>query len=251
MHHADGGLIVLVLQVGIEQPQLLHEEHTLIDNGAAGQAANVSLLIGLLENPAGNIELAVKVNAGLHPGRLAHKGLPDAGHTAAGLVAQNVGTGGYLPPAKEGQALLLADDLEQLLRLIAGQLLLREEEHTHAVFPFAAQSNSGLRSRLRKEFVSDLKQNADTVAGFALGVLTGPVFQMLHDLQGIVKGLVALSSLDVHHRADAAVVVLEPWVIQSGGRRAFGEIIHIFFSSRYFHCRADGAAVRKTRLRKK
>ena len=249
VHHANGGLVVLVLQIRIEQPQLLHQEHTLIDNGAAGQAANIGLLIGLLKDPAGNVELAVKVDAGLHPLRLANKTLPDAGHTVSGLVAQHIGAGGHFPPAQEGQAFLLADDLEQLLRLIPGQFLLREEEHTDAVLPLAAKRDSGQCRRFGEEFVSDLKQNAHTIAGLALGVLTGPVFQVLHNLQGVVKSLVALSALDVHHRADAAVVVLEPWVIQSGGRRAFGEIIHIFFSSRISLPRAR-AAVRAAGMKK-
>ena len=99
VHHADGGLVVRILQIGIEQPQLLYQEHTLIDDGTAGQAAHIGLLIGLLEDPAGDIELAVKVDARLHPRGLAHKALPDAWHTVSCLVAQHVGTGGHFPPA--------------------------------------------------------------------------------------------------------------------------------------------------------
>ena len=142
-------------------------------------------------------------------------------------MAQNLRAGGHFPPAQEGQAFLLADDLKQLFRLIARKLLLREEEHADAVLPLAAKSDSDLCRRLPEELMADLKQNAHAVAGFALGVLTGPVFQVLHDLQRIVKGLVTLAALDVHNRADAAVVMLVPGIVQSRGSGALGEIIHI------------------------
>lgn len=99
VHHADGGFIVGVLQIGIEQAQLLDEEHTFIDNGAAGQAANVGVGAGLLKHAARHIEAAVKGNAGLDALRLAHKALPDAGHAGNGLVAEHLGAGGNLAPA--------------------------------------------------------------------------------------------------------------------------------------------------------
>ena len=62
MHHADGGFIIRVLQIKIEQAQLLDEEHTFIDNGAAGQTANVGVGAGLLKHAARHIEAAVKGN---------------------------------------------------------------------------------------------------------------------------------------------------------------------------------------------
>ena len=112
VHHADGGLVVLVLQVRVKQPQLLHQEHALVDDSSAGQAAHIGTLAGLLEDPAHHIQPPVKVDALVHPGRLAHEGLPDAGHTASGLVTQHLRAHGHLPPAQEGQSFLLADDFE-------------------------------------------------------------------------------------------------------------------------------------------
>ena len=40
------------------------------------------------------------------------------------------------------------------------------------------------------------------------------------------------ASLDIHHRADAAVVVFKPGIVQPGWSCAFGEIFHSFFSFR-------------------
>jgi hypothetical protein len=53
---------------------------------------------------------------------------------------------------------------------------------------------------------------------------------MLHDLQRVIQRPVALASLDIHDRADAAVVVFKPGIVQPGRCCAFGEIFHSFFS---------------------
>ena len=226
MHHADGALVVGVLQVGVEQPQLLDQEHALVDDGAAGQAADVGLAAALLKHAAHHVQAAVKGDAGAHAGGFCHKALPDAGHAVPRLAAQNFRAGGHLPPAQKAQTLFLADDLKQLFRLVALQFVLREKEHAHAVFPLSAQGNAQPGGRFLEEFVADLQKDAHAVAGFALGVLAGAVLQMLHDLQGVVQRLVALAALDVHHRADAAVVVLKFRVVQPGGGRALGKSFH-------------------------
>ena len=128
------------------------------------------------------------------------------------------------------QAFLFADDLEQLFVLVAAQLLLREKEHTDAVFPLLAQRDAGLGGSLFKELVANLQKNAHAVASFALGVLAGAVFQMFDDLQRIVNGFVALASLDVHHGANAAVVMFKLRIIEPGGRRALCKVFHPFCS---------------------
>ena len=109
--------------------------------------------------------------------------------------------------------------------------VLREEEHTHTVFPLAANVDVQLVGDLGEEFVADLEQNAHAVAGFALGVLAGAVFQMLHDGQRIADRLVAFAAFDIHHGADAAGIVLKPGIIQADRRFAFGKLIHFPFPS--------------------
>ena len=74
--------------------------------------------------------------------------------------------------------------------------------------------------------MADLQQDAHAVAGLALGVLTGAVLQPLHDGQCIVHRLVAFTSLDVHHSADAAGIVLELWVVQTKGGFLLCKVFH-------------------------
>lgn len=105
-------------------------------------------------------------------------------------------------------------------------LVLREEEHTHAVFALVAEADVQLVGHLREEAVADLQHDADAVAGLALGVLSGAVLKALHDGQCIADGLVALAALDVHHRADAAGIVLELGVIQAEWSFLLREIFH-------------------------
>ena len=69
--------------------------------------------------------------------------------------------------------------------------------------------------------MGDLKKDAHTVAGFALGVLARPVLQLFHDFQSVVHGPVALAALDVHHRPDAAGIMLKGRMIQAAGPVAF------------------------------
>ena len=226
MYHADGALVVGVLQVGVEQPQFFDQEHALVDDGAAGKAAHVGVGAGLLEHPARYVQPPVEGDARFQPRRLAHKTLPDAGHAGPGLVAQHLGAGGHLAPAQERQAFLFADDLKQLFGLVAAQFLLREKEHADAVLPLFPQFDAQGCGCFLKKTVADLRQDAYAVAGLALGILSGAVFQMLHDLQGILNGLVGLAALNVHNCADPAVVVLKAGIIQAGRDFAFGEILH-------------------------
>ena len=74
--------------------------------------------------------------------------------------------------------------------------------------------------------MADLQHDAHAVTGLALGILAGAVLQPFHDAQGIADRLVALAALDVHHRADAAGIVLELRVIQAKRRGVFRKLIH-------------------------
>ena len=42
------------------------------------------------------------------------------------------------------------------------------------------------------------------------------MFKILYDLQGVCHGVMALDALDVHHRADSAVVMLKLGTVQTG-----------------------------------
>ena len=212
----DGALVVPVLEVGVEPAQLVDQEHALVDDGPAGQGGHIGALAPrLLEHPPGHIELPVKIQPPAHAGRPLHKPLLDAGHLGQGLVAQDGGLHGHGAPAQELHALLLHDDLEHLLGLAPLQGVLGEEEHAHAVVPLLPQGEAQVPHGLGEEGVGDLDQDAHAVAGLALGVLARPVLQLFHDLQRVVHRLVGLAAVDVHHRADAAGIVLKGRVVEA------------------------------------
>ena len=78
--------------------------------------------------------------------------------------------------------------------------------------------------------MADLQQDTDTIAGFAFGILTGTVFQVLHDLQSIVDRFVGFAALDIHNCTNAAVVMFKPRIIQPGGGLALCKVFHPFFA---------------------
>ena len=226
MHHTDGGLVILVLQIEVEQAQVVDEEHPLVHDGAAGQAGHIGAVAGLLEHAAHHIQFAVKVDALAHLGGLFDEALPDGRHTVTGFLTHGVGVYGHGAPCQKLKALFAGHKLEQLHGLRPQMLVLGEEEHTHAVFALVAEADVQLVGHLREETVADLQHDADAVAGLALGVLAGAVLKALHDGQRIADGLVALAALDVHHRADAAGIVLELGVIQAEWSFLLREIFH-------------------------
>ena len=213
MHQGDSAVIVLVLQIQIELSQLLHQEHALIDDGTGGKACHIGVVAGLLEHPPGNVQLAVESKALLRPLGALHEGLLDAGHFGKSLVAQSARIHRDGAPAKEAHPLFFHDDLEHLLGLQALQGVLREKEHADAVVPLSLQRDPAFPGCFFEKVVGDLQQNADAVAGLPLGVLTGAVLQLFHDLQRIVHRLMGLCAVDVHHGADAAVIMFKGRIV--------------------------------------
>ena len=202
------------MQVGVEGPQLVDQEHALVDHGATGQGDHVGVPAQMLEYPPGYIELSVKIQAGSRFLRPGHKSLEDARHFVPGSLAQNLRVHGHLPPAQESHAFLLGHQFELSLGLPAFQTIPRQEEHAHAVVPPSGQGDARLRRRPGKKRVGDLGEYAHPVAGLTLGILARPVLQLLHDLQGIVHCLMTGPALYVHHGANAAGVMLEFRAVQ-------------------------------------
>ena len=215
----------------------MHKEHALIHDGAAGQAGHIGAVAGLLEHAAHDVQAAVKLDALAYLGGLFDEALPDGGHTVPCLLAHGVGVYRHLAPCQKLQPLLAGDYLEQLHGLCPQVLILGEEEHSHAVLPLVAQPDVQFLGYLGEELVADLQQDAHAIAGLALGVLTGAVLQPLHNGQRIVHGLVTFASLDVHHSADAAGIVLKLWVVQTKGGfllcKVFHSLSHPFYLFAY------------------
>ena len=226
VHHADGALVVFVLQIGIKAAQLAYQKHSFIYNGAAGKAAHIGGVVALLKHAAHHIQLAVKRKAAVGSFGALDKALPDIRHTVQRLLAQNFGVRGHLAPAQKLHPLLAADDLEHFHGMGAPGLLLLKKEHTHSVVTLFRQADADLRRSLYKKLMADLQKNAHAVAGFSLGILTGTVLKMLHNVQGIGDGLVRFPALYIHDRANAAVVMLKLRLVQPRGGFSFGKIFH-------------------------
>ena len=63
--------------------------------------------------------------------------------------------------------------------------------------------------------MGNLEHDANAVARLALGVLAGPVFQILHDVECLIDCLMGLDAFDIGNRPDSAVVMLKTRVVQS------------------------------------
>ncbi len=213
VNHRQRRFIIRRLQIRIILAELLHQKHAFVDNRAAGQGSHISVVIALLKHPANHIEAAVKGQTRFQLLRLFHKSLHNTGHTVQRLFSKYAGIYRHHPPAKEDKPLLLNDNLKHLFRLVSGQLILGKEEHAHAVLPLPAQPDTrGLCGAFEKS-VGNLQQNPHAVAGFPLGVLSCPVFQILHDFDGVLHGFMGFHAAYIDHRADSAVVMLKPGVV--------------------------------------
>ena len=97
----DGALAVAVHQIGVELPQLPHQEHPLVHDGPAGEGADVGVDIGLLELPADHVQLPVKVQA---PGTVRRAGPQSTGRCGACSPGPSgpAPPGGWAPPASPG-----------------------------------------------------------------------------------------------------------------------------------------------------
>ena len=119
----------------------------------------------------------------------------------------------HLSPAEKVQSFFPDDDLEDLLRLISFQLILREEEHADAVIPLSIDRDAERLTDLLEKPVRDLKQDPHAVPGLSLRIFSRSVLQMLYDLERSRYGTVAFLSLDIYDRADPAVVVLKAFSV--------------------------------------
>ena len=124
-------------------------------------------------------------------------------------MSQHIGKGGHFTPAEEFHSFLFHNDLEHLLRLVAAQLFLGEEEHTDTVFSLSADLDAKCFGNSGKKFMRDLGQNTDTVTGLAFRILTGSVLQILYDLQRILYGSTAFLTVNIDTGSDTAVIMLK------------------------------------------
>ena len=209
VYHGNGGFVIFTLQICEEGTQLAYQEHSFIYDRSAGKRNYIGIIGRLLEDTSCNIKSAVKGQTFFHIGRLFHESLHDIGHALYCLMSQHIGEGRHFTPAEEFHSFFFHNDLEHLLRLVAAQLFLREEEHADTVFSLSADIHAQSLCDSCKKFVGDLGQNTDTVTGLTFRILTGSVLQIFYDLQRILNGSAAFLSVNIDTGSDTAVIMLK------------------------------------------
>jgi hypothetical protein len=86
-------------------------------------------------------------------------------------------------------------------------MLLGQEDHAHAVFASGGQRDALLGHLFAVQRVGDLDQDARAVAHQGVGPHGATVVDVFQDLQGLRHDVVALHTLDVGHKPEAAGVV--------------------------------------------
>ena len=209
MYHGNGRFIIFILQIRKKSSKLPYQKHTLVDNGPAGHGNHISIVIALLKNSSGNVQLPVKIKPFLHTFRLFDKGLHNMGHTFFRFVSQYLGIYRDFPVSQQFQAFLFGNDFKHFLCLSALYLILWEKQLCNSVFPFSPNGNVQLLTDLCKKFMGNLQKDSHTVSGLALRVFPGAVFQIFHNAQRPFYGLVAFDTFAVYHSADTAVIVFK------------------------------------------
>jgi len=114
--------------------------------------------------------------------RALDKCLHNTRHAVTRLLSKYIGMRRHLTPAEQLQTFLRHNHLEHLLRLIALQLILREEKHANTKITVSTKLNTERLYCFREKFVGYLQQNADTVSGLSFRILSCTVLQILYDL---------------------------------------------------------------------
>jgi len=214
MYDRDRRYIILVLQIHKEGTKLAYQKHSFINDSTAGAGHYISILTALLfKDTTCHIELPVKIKPFLHIIRSFHKTLYNIRHTFQCLVTQNIRLDRYFSPSKEFHTFLLNNDLKHTLCLIALQLILRQEEHSHTIITFPANLNSKGFCLFLKKPVRNLKHDTYSITGLTFCILTGTMFQFFHNLQCSGYCVMGFVPLDVDDGTNTTVVVLKMWVI--------------------------------------
>ena len=120
-----------------------------------------------------------------------------------------------LAPEQQRHAAGGAPLLEHPARIGHAPLVLREEQHGHAVVPLVREDLPALLRLLAEEAVRDLEQDAGAVARVALEARAAAVLEVHQDREGVVEDAVAARAVKVGERADTAGVVLELGPVQA------------------------------------
>ena len=218
-----------VLQVLVVRPDLVGQQHALVDDRARRHRRHVELLaVGELERLDGvagrladDVELALERVGDRDLGPAPDEHLPDDRLELPRRLGEVGAVDRYVAPAEQHLALVLDRALDLVLAGEARGRFPREEHHADAVLAEGRQRDALPRELLAEELVRDLDQQPRAVRELWVVADRAPVGQVLEDQQALLDDLVALLALDVRDEADAAGVVLVGRVIEAlGGGQA-------------------------------
>ena len=209
----DGG----VVEVDEEAAHLRGDQHALVHDSARAHGAHVEDLVAqgelgiglLLDGAAAHIQTALEGIAGGRVVRSAQEGLKDSGHAGAGCLAQVVRVDRHLAPKEQRHASLGAALLKHAAGILYALLVLREEQHGHAIVALCRQNLATLLSLFTEKVMRNLEQDASAVASVLLESCAAAVLQVDQNGQRIVQNLVMALTVDIGKRADATCIVIE------------------------------------------
>ena len=213
-----------VVQVDEEAAHLRGHQHALVHDGAAGHGAHVEDLArkrrvgvrGALDGAATHVQLALEGLTCVNVCRAAQERLHDGGHAGLRGLPQVMRVHRHLAPEHQRDAALRTPFLEHALRIAhARGVVVREEQHGHAVIALVGQKLAFLLRFLAEEAVWNLEQHARAVAGVALQARAAAVLQVHQHRQRIIEHGMTAHALEVRQRADAASVVLVEAAVQA------------------------------------
>ena len=223
MHERDGGLEALISKVGEILVELHRQQHPLVDQRLVGQARDIpglgaaqrrdtDLVVGTL---ADDIELALeglgirRVSAALDE-HLTHERFARACRLAEHRVV-----GGYRAATEIDLPLGLNDACEGLLEPAPLRRVARHEDESAGVLAGLRERDVCLLGSGLQEGVRHLHQHTRAVASVDLTAAGTTVVEVLQHLDRVAQDLVGLTTLDVHHEADATSIALGLGIVEA------------------------------------
>ncbi len=216
VHHRQRRDERLVVEVLVEAPDLMGEQHALVDDRARRERRHVELLaVAKLERLdrvpralAYHVQLALQ-RVGVHVARAApDEHLPDHRLDFLGALGESRIAGRNVAPAEHDLPLGVDRALDLLLAGHARRRLLGQEHHADAVLADRRQRDAELAARPAQERVRHLHEDPGTVTLQRIGPGRTAVGEILEDRQSLANDRVRLAALDVGHEAQSAGVVL-------------------------------------------
>ena len=209
----DGG----VVEVDEEAAHLCGDQHALVHDGARAHGAHVEDLVAqgklgvglLFDGAAAHVQAALEGIAGGRVVRTAQEDLQDSGHAGAGRLAQVVRVDRHLAPKEQRHVGLGAALLKHAAGILYALVVLRKEQHGHAIVALCRQNLAALLSLFTEKVMRNLEQDASAVASVLLESRAAAVLQVDQNGQRIVQNLVMALTVDIGKRADATCVVVE------------------------------------------